>query len=448
MLAAASVAGGYWIAAESSAAGAGPSRSVAEEIRFACIGIGGKGVADTKDAAAAGPIVAVAEVDATRLARAETDFPQARRYTDFRRLFDDMAREFDAVTVSTPDHTHVAAAVRALSLGKHCYCQKPLTRAIAEARLLGGLARDRQVATQMGNQGTANPDLRRVAAFIAGGGLGQVREVHVWTNRPTWPQGGGLPATEPVPPTLDWDCWLGPVPARDYAAAYHPFGWRGFWGFGSGALGDMGCHAFNMPFMALDLRNPVAVQAETSGHNRQTFPAWSVIDFEFAALDRRPALKATWYDGGKLPDGGLFTGFPAAAEQAAGREGLQAGAVATSGVLVVGSDDALYSPGDYFKTPVLRSGRALPEVAFEESPGHFAELVRAIRGGALPRSNFSDYGGPLTEMVLVGNLAVWVAAEPGARGRRIEWDAATMSAPNAPELAALIRPAYRPGWGV
>jgi predicted dehydrogenase len=265
------VAAGYWVA-PGRADDAKPATSANEEIRFACIGIGGKGQSDSADAGRSGKVVAVADVDSNQLRRAEKSFAGAKTYTDFRKMFAEMAGEFDAVTVSTPDHAHVIAAAEALNLSKHCFCQKPLTRAIAEARLLGDLARGKGVATQMGNQGTAADSLRRAAAFIKSGGLGAVKEVHVWTNRPVWPQGGGRPAEAPVPTNLDWDSWIGPVAMRPYGAGYHPFAWRGFWDFGTGALGDMACHTFNMPFMALNLRDPASVQATTSGHNKETYP--------------------------------------------------------------------------------------------------------------------------------------------------------------------------------
>ena len=264
----AAVAGGYWIAPGLRADEAKPATSANEEIRFACIGIGGKGSSDSADAARSGKVVAVADVDANQLKRADKTLKGAKQYADFRKMLDEMGKEFDAVTVSTPDHTHITAAAMAMRMGKHCFCQKPLTRSIAEARLLGELARSQKVATQMGNQGTAGDSLRRAAAFIKSGALGAVKEVHVWTNRPVWPQGGGRPEEKPVPANLDWDCWLGPAPLRPYAAGYHPFAWRGFWDFGSGALGDMACHTFNMPFMALTLRDPASVQAGTSGHNK------------------------------------------------------------------------------------------------------------------------------------------------------------------------------------
>lgn len=441
---------GYFVAPAASGADGTPT-SANEEIRFACIGIGGKGQSDSGDAARSGRVVAVADVDRNQLKRAEKAFEGAKQYTDFRVMLDEMGKEFDAVTVSTPDHTHIVAAAMAMNLGKHCFCQKPLTKSIAEARLLGDLARSRKLATQMGNQGTANAPLRKAAAFIKGGGVGTVREVHVWTNRPVWAQGGNRPAEAPVPPHLDWDNWLGPAPVRPYANGYHPFAWRGYWDFGTGALGDMACHTFNMPFMALNLRDPKNVQATTSGHNRETYPKWSLIDFEFPELGGRQAVKVKWYDGGKLPDQSLFAGFKGEmvkeGEGDAAKEVEKPFKAAASGVLVIGEKDVLYAPGDYCEKGFkLKSGSTPAEHAFPQSPGHYAEWIAAIRGGPQAMSNFPDYAGPLTETILLGNLAVWVADSAETAGKRIEWDPVKLVATNAPEVDAVIRPTYRSGW--
>lgn len=434
------VAAGYWVAPEVRAA-EGRTVGANEEIRFACIGIGGKGQSDSADAGRSGKVVAVADVDSNQLKRAEQAFEGAKQYTDFRKLLEEMGKEFDAVTVSTPDHAHVTAAAMAIQMGKHCFCQKPLTRAIAEARLVGELARKNKVATQMGNQGTAESSLRRAASFIKSGALGTVKELHVWTNRPVWPQGGDRPAEAPVPANLNWDAWIGPAPMRPYGVGYHPFSWRGFWDFGSGALGDMACHTFNMPFMALNLRDPSSVQAITSGHNKETYPKWSIIDYAFPTIGGRAPVKVKWYDGGKLPDQELFAGFPG--------EGDQPFKTASSGVLVIGDKDTLYAPGDYCeKGFTLKSGATPGEVQFEQSPGHFAEWVNAIKGGPQAKSNFPDYAGPLTETILLGNLAVWAANEPEKTGKKIEWDPVKLVATNAPEVEQVIRPVYRDGWKV
>ena len=441
----AAVSAGYWIAPEVRAQDGKPATSANEEIRFGCIGIGGKGQSDSADAARHGKVVAVADVDSNQLKRGEKAFEGTKTYSDFRVMIDEMGKEIDAVTVSTPDHTHTVAASMAMELGKHCFCQKPLTKSIAEARFLGDLARSKKVATQMGNQGTAAPSLRKAASFIKGGGLGTVKEVHVWTNRPVWPQGGDRPAEAPVPPNLDWNSWLGPAPLRPYGVGYHPFSWRGFWDFGTGALGDMACHTFNMPFMALNLRDPARVQAYTSGHNKETYPKWSMIDFDFPKLGNREDVKVKWYDGGKLPDQALFAGFPGKKEtDAEGKEVELPFKPANSGVLVVGDKDTLYAPGDYCQDGFrLKSGAETPEVTIVESPGHFEEWVNAIKGGPEAMSNFPNYAGPLTETILLGNLAVWAADAPETMGKKIEWDPVKLIATNAPEVDSIIRPKAR-----
>jgi predicted dehydrogenase len=400
--------------------------AVGARIRFACIGVGGKGESDTEDAARFGDVVAICDVDETILEQAAKKYPMARKFTDFREMLGEMEKSIDAVTVSTPDHTHAAAAVMAMKMGKHCFCQKPLTHSIYEARRLGELARERRVATQMGNQGTASRGLRKSAALVKAGILGPVREVHVWTNRPIWPQGEPRPEPAEPPSTLHWDLWLGPAPERPYGKGYHTFGWRGWWDFGTGALGDMACHTVNMPYMALDLKNPTSVVAETSGHNRDSYPKWSIIRFEFPATDTRPALLMTWYDGGKRPPAELLDGQRPSA----------------SGSLLVGEKGKLYSSGDNGEQRVLLGGAQEIEVSSTGSPGHFEEWVRAIKGGEPAVSNFPDYAGPLTETILLGNLAVW------ADGKKIEWDARRLEAKNAPEVRQVVRVEYRKGWSL
>ncbi|MCL4192163.1 MAG: Gfo/Idh/MocA family oxidoreductase [Thermoguttaceae bacterium] len=437
----AAIGAGYWVAAGVQGA---ESRSPNERIAMASIGVEGKGHSDSDDAGKHGDMVAICDVDVNRLNQAgEKRFPKAKRYTDFRKMLEEMRESIDAVTVSTADHTHAPASLMAMRMGKHCFCQKPLTRTIYEARLMGQVAREMKVATQMGNQGTASDGLRRGAALLRAGALGTVKEIHIWTNRPIWPQGQDRPQGEdPLPADLEWDLWLGPAPVRPFKAkypegslagkpVYHPFVWRGWWDFGSGALGDMGCHEINMVFMGLDLRNPATVQAVTSGHNRDSFPAWSIVTYQFAATANRPAVKLVWYDGGKKPSAEVL-------------EGKETGA---SGSVIIGEDGK-----------AIGGSRALgsdaKEVEFPKSPGHFEEWVRAIKGGEPAMSNFPDYAGPLAETVLLGNLAVWAAHEinakqgdePAAQGETIEWDAEKLQAKNVSGLEGLIKPAYRAGY--
>jgi predicted dehydrogenase len=412
---------GLWVGGRALAA-----ESPNERIRFACIGVGGKGDSDTADAARFGDIVAICDVDENTLNSAAARYPMAKKYTDYRKMLDEMEKSIDAVTVSTPDHNHAPAAIRAMRKGKHCFCQKPLAHSIYEARRMGEIARDKKVATQMGNQGTASGGLRKSAALVKAGVLGTVREVHVWTNRPIWPQGIDRPSPAEVPSYLHWDLWLGPAPKRPYADGYHTFKWRGWWDFGTGALGDMACHTVNMAYMALDLRNPTSVVAETSGTNHDSYPKWSIIHFEFPATDKRPALTMTWYDGGKLPPADLMEGKEPS----------------DSGSLIVGEKGKLYSPSDYGSDRVLMGGAMETDVTYPESPGHFEEWVRAIKGGEPAMSNFPDYSGPLTETILLGNLAVW------ADGKKIEWDAKELKAKNAPEVRHIIRPEMHNGYSL
>ncbi len=417
----ATIGAGYWVAGGVQAR---ESKSPNERIAMASIGIGGKGTSDSNHAGEHGDMVAICDVDISRLNNAGDErFPKAKRFTDFRKMLDELGKSIDAVTVSTPDHTHAPAALMAMRMGKHCFCQKPLTRTIYEARLLAKVASEMNVATQMGNQGTADDDLRRAAAWLRAGALGKVQEVHVWTNRPVWDQGVERPTPKPVPESLRWDEWIGPAPMRPYAPGYHPFKWRGWWDFGSGALGDMGCHEINMPFMGLDLKHPIAFQADTSGHNRDSLPKKSVITFEFPANDWRPEVKLFWYDGGSKPPLDICGGKTPEAE----------------GILTIGDQGMLWGYDE------LYAGAEPVEVEFPKSPGHFSEWVRAIRGGAPAMSNFPNYSGPLTELVLTGNLAVWAATKSG-QGPRIVWDAKSMQSENIEGLNELIKPEYRSGY--
>jgi predicted dehydrogenase len=417
---------GFWVAG---GVRGQESKSPNERIAFASIGVGGKGSSDSNDAGSNGDMVAVCDIDDTILGAAEKRYPKAKKYNDFRKMLEEMGDSIDAVTVSTADHCHAAASVMAMRMGKHCFCQKPLTHTIYEARIMGEVAKEKGVATMMGNQGTANPGVRRAAALLKAKALGEAKEVHVWTNRPIWPQGTDRPAASEVPAGVHWDLWLGPAPVRDYAkGAYHPFKWRGWWDFGTGALGDMACHTMNMPFMGLDLRNPISVQAKTSGHNKDSFPAWSVITFEFPSNDWRPGLKVMWYDGGQKPDKELIGGKDPVG----------------SGCAVVGDKATLYSPNDYGAEFEIVGDVTVPDVQFEESPGHFEEWVRAIKGGQPAMSNFPDFAGPLTETILLGNLAVW-AADKG-EGPKVEWDAANMKVTNMSGLESIVKTEYRQGY--
>jgi len=421
---------GYWVAG-----GIEPRRSNAanEQINFASIGVGGKGQSDSGDAGRSGNMVAICDIDEGTLNKAAQKWPNAKKFFDFRKMLEECEKEIDAVTVSTPDHCHAVASAMAMRMGKHCFTQKPMTKTIEEARVLADLAREKKVATQMGNQGTASNNLREAAAVVKSGALGTIKEAHVWTNRPVWPQGKGHQIKEePNPPEdIHWDEFIGPAKKRPFSREIHPFKWRGFWDFGTGALGDMACHTLNMPFMALNLRDPVSIQAETDGHDEVFFPKWSIITYEYPELDGRAPVKMMWYDGGKLPAQALFP------------EGEK---VASSGVLLIGEKGMLYAPGDYCENGGKVFGVDKPKVEYPKSPGHFEEWVRAIKGGEEAMSNFPNYAGALTETVLLGNLAVWCAKEAGALGKKVEWDAKNMTAKNAPEAKHLVKAEYLNGY--
>ncbi len=404
-----------------------PARAANDRIKFACVGIGGKGSSDSGSAAKAGDVVAICDVDTSRLEAAKKRFKGAKAFTDYRKMIEEMKDSIDAVTVSTPDHNHAAASALAMKAGKHCFTQKPMTKSIWEARSLRELAIENKVQTQMGNQGTANSTLREAAAIIQSGALGKVSEVHVWTNRPVWPQGGERGKPIDVPKNLEWDLWLGPAPERPFSTNYHPFAWRGWWDFGTGALGDMACHTVNMPFMALNLRDPIAVTADHSGHNKDSFPKSSKIVYDFPELDGRAAVKMVWYDGGNKPTQDLIPDDKTK--------------VPRTGSLIIGEKGALLSPGDYGGSPQL-FGVEKPEVEYEKSPGHFTEFARAITDGIEARSNFPNYAGPLTETILLGNLAVWAG-----NGVKVEWDAKNLKSTNLEsQTSNLVKPEYRKGW--
>ena len=417
-----------------------PSRAAIDEIRFACIGVGGKGSSDSEDAKRNGKVVAICDVDDITLGKAQEKFDGAKTYNDYRKLLEEMEKSIDAVTVSTPDHNHAGASVMAMKMGKHCFTQKPMTHSIYEARLMGTIAREKGLTTQMGNQGTADNCLRRSAALVKAGVVGKVKEAHIWTNRPVWPQGGVEVKYEPAPAHVHWDFWIGPAKKREYSAEIHPFKWRGFWDFGTGALGDMACHTLNMSYMALDLKFPVSVQAESSGHNKDTYPKWSVITFDFPKTETRDGVMMYWYDGGKLPPDELLKGCPSKP---------------SSGALIVGDKGSFFSPGDYGgdggNTGLVQDGQFTnyrdirdPKVEYVRSPGHFVEFAEAIKEGGQSVSNFPDYAGPLTETILLGNLAVW------ATGEKIEWDAANLKIKSKhdsiAELEEIVKHTYHNGY--
>lgn len=441
----ASLAGvGYWTAGRRDQVSAD---SPNERINIACIGVGGKGSGDADQAGNYGDIVAICDIDDQRLAAKAKKFPQAKTYNDYRKLLDEMHAAIDAVVVSTPDHTHAPAAVRAMRLGKHVYCQKPLTHSVAEARLMRDTARQYKVATQMGNQGTADSGFRRGVEIVRSGAIGPVREVHVWTNRPFkyWKQAPDIVArpaeTPPAPAHVHWDLFLGTAPERPYHPVYHPHDWRGWWDFGTGSLGDMACHTTNLPFMALKLGYPTHVSAMSGEINPETYPAWATITYEFPARGELPPVKLTWYEGARdgqrnLPPAELLLGETAS----------------SSGALLIGEKGAMFSPNDYgaeqkllpakpfegYQPPEPTLARMAPGKGIDDNQK--GEWVRAMRGGPPALSNF-DYAAVLTETMLLGNVAVRL-------GKALDYDAEQLRVANCPEAAELIRPQYRKGWEI
>jgi len=334
MKAAALTGVGYWAMAGNAS---NAQTSANEKIGLAGFGVGGKGDSDINSGSRYCDVVVICDVDKNRLGKAQEKYPKAKAFTDYRKAFDEMEKSFDTVTVSTPDHMHTCISLRAMRAKKHCYTQKPMTRSIYEARLMGKVAKETGVCTQMGNQGSGGNGLRAGAAQVKAGVLGTVKSVHVWTNRPVWPQKPDLreslekysvtvKANQPdraeqliaakkaeldrALETLDWDLWLGTAPLRPFwPGIYHDFKWRGWWDFGSGALGDMACHTVNLPYSACDLKFPTSVVAKTSGHDFDSYPARSEIKFEFPATDNRPAIEFYWYDGGNLPPTDILKRF-------------------------------------------------------------------------------------------------------------------------------------------
>jgi len=415
----------------------GAGRSSANgKLNIAGIGVGGRGASDIQGCSSEN-IVALCDADLNRAGGTIKKYPGAKVYRDFRRMLEKERKNVDAVVIGAPDHIHAPAAIMAMKMGKHVYCEKPMAHTIFEARRMTQVAKETGVVTQMGNQGHAGDGLRLYWEYLHDGAIGTVKEVHVWSDRAGtperawWPQGVTAPeGSEPVPENLDWDLWLGPAKWRPYHSAYAPFKWRGWWDFGCGALGDMAVHNADPAFFALDLDAPIAVEAETSEINDDTFPKWNIIHYYFAAKGSRPAVKMTWYDGAKLPP------RPADLD-----EGLRLG---SNGILFVGDKGSLLG-GSHAGTPRIipeakRKEYGKPPKSLPRSPGHHKEWIEACKAGR-PKDAKSGfwYAGPFTEALLVGNLAVRLQ-------KRVEWDSKAMRSPNCPEADNYVTKFYRAGF--
>jgi len=425
--------------------------------RIAAVGIGGIGATNLRNLAGNGPsyqgkmenvsdsagsarVVALADVDHTYASDAFAQYPDAERYYDYRRMFDEMAGQIDGVIVGTPDHTHATITLAAMERGLAVYTQKPLTWSIAEARALAEKAEATGVAAQMGNQGHSTDDARLVNEIIRNGDIGEVREVHVWTNRPIWPQGMGRPEVlKRKPPKLKWDQWLGPAPDVKYDPSFHPFKWRGWVDWGTGALGDMGAHLLDHPYWALELGYPENIQTRSTEFNGISWPEATMTYYEFPArsvdgMGEQPPVKLTWYDGGMEP--------PRPTEL---EEGERLGNW-NGGALIVGSDGKLMHNA-YGKNPQLLPTRRMndyidPPERFERVPdeNHEMNWVRAIKGQSETTSDF-QYAAQLTETMLLGIVSLRAGEKP------IEYDADAMRVTNHPEANQyLARQDARPQW--
>ena len=397
------------------------SLAASEKLQIALIGTANRARANIKGVQAE-QIVAICDIDDTYLDKAAEEFPEARRYNDYRELIDQEKGGVDAVVVSTADHHHVPASLRAVRQKMHVYCEKPLAHTVAEARLLTDEARKAGVATQLGTQIHAGNNYRRVVELVRSGAIGEVGEVHVWVGK-GW-GGGDRPEEGQEPPkTLHWDLWLGPAPVRPYAAGrYHPAQWRRWWDFGNGTLGDMGCHYMDLPFWALELKYPTSVEAEGPEVHPETCPLGLTVRYEFPASVGGSPVSLTWYDGNMTP------------KEVAGQR------VPGNGVMFVGSEGMLFADyNNYRLFPREKFADFTPPAkTIPDSIGHYAEWLKACREGTPTTCTF-DYSGPLTETVLLGNVAYRV-------GRKLNWQAEALQVANNTAANALISKAYRSGW--
>ena len=424
------VLAGLWPAGRR-ARGAGTSPN--ERLGVACIGVGGRGAVNL-EAVGGENVVALCDVDEKRAGGAFDRFPRAKKFHDFRKMLAELDKQIDAVVVSTPDHTHAVAAVAAMRMGKHCYCEKPLTHSVYESRVMAELAAQKKLATQLGTQRHCWQNHRRVVELVRSGTIGPVRECHVWIGGS---RGGGERPTQspPVPPHLEWDLWLGPAPKRPYHPVYAPYGWRFWWDFGTGETGNLGCHSLDSPFEALSLGSPTAVEAEGPPVHPETTPQWMRVRYEFPARGDLPPLVLHWSHGRRPSE------LLEEKERAKWRSGMLF--IGQKGTLLADLFTWKLLPESRF--PNLHPAKAPKPKAFgfswePDSSGHYREWIRACKTGG-PTSCGFGYSGPLTETVLLGNVAY-------RAGERFQWAAKGLKAVNCPKAEALIRREYRKGWSL
>ncbi len=422
--------------------GAPPSHG----LNIAGIGLGARGLGNMKKCEGA-KIAALCDVDWRQAATAFREYPDAAKYKDCRKMFD-REKDIDAVVISTPDHTHAVIAAEAMKRGKHVFVETPLAHDVWEARELARIARENKVVTQMGNERHSGPGIRRTVELLWGGGLGPIGEVHCWTNRPQWPQGVQRPPEKATGPQgIDWNCWLGPAARRAYDPAYHPYRWRGWVDFGTGALGAMGCHLLDAAFWGLKLAGAKSftIEAESTGVKDGSYPTASTIRYRFPARGGEPPLTVTWHDGGRRPK--APENLPYLRE------------IGSNGSLFVGEEHCMmFGPTVFGTNPGQIGPRVIPEFTkvesrkkFERIPAvretswqkgnrHIQEWLSACKTGKQPCANF-DVSAPLAEMVLLGNVALLA-------GKPIEWDSEKLRITNDAGANRFVRREYREGWGL
>jgi len=400
-----------------------------EKLNIAVIGAGGRGAANLGDVASE-TIVALCDADERRAASSFARFPQAKRYFDYRRLLEELDRQIDAVVVSTPNHVHAPASVTAMRMGKHAYCEKPLSHSIYEARVAARVAAEMKVATQMGTQIHATDNYRRVVELIRSDTIGPVREVHCWVEQGIEGPRSRPQESVPVPEKFHWDLWLGPAPSRPYHPCYfekRSLSWQNWWDFGNGAVGDMGSHIMDLPFWALELQAPTTVEAEGPLPVRpETYPDALKVRWEHPARGNRPPLTLTWYDGKQWPES------PAGVDLTSWHLGTMF--VGDKGILVADYGHYLLLPEAQFKD------FQAPQPWIAPSLGHHEEWVHACKTGAPTLCNF-DYSGALVEHNLLGTVAF-------RTGQKLQWDAERLTATNCPAAEQYLRKAYRDGWAL